>query len=92
VLGGHIEMNAVGDVYEWESTYHPHEHALAMTKADVFALPATLAKFNGFYRRIDNFIMIDPMRDLMVAVIAAVVVFVLLMTAVILGFKRWRRA
>ena len=92
VLGGHIEMNAVGDVYEWESTYHPHEHALAMTKADVLALPVTLAKFNGFYRRIDNFIMIDPMRDLMVAVIAAVLVFVLLMAAVILGFKRWRRA
>ena len=62
-----------------------------MTKADVLALPATLAKFNGFYRRIDNFIMIDPMRDLLVAVIAAVLVFVALMTAVILAFKRWRR-
>lgn len=92
VLGGHIEMNEVGEVYEWESTYHPHEHTLAMTKADVLALPATLAKFNGFYRRIDNFIMIDPMHDLLAAVIAAVVVFIALMTAVILGFKRWRRA
>jgi glyoxylase-like metal-dependent hydrolase (beta-lactamase superfamily II) len=91
VLGGHIEMNVVGDVYDWESTYHPHEHPLAMTKADVLALPATLAKFNGFYRRIDNFIMIDPMRDLLVAVIAVVLVFVALMTAVILVFKRWRR-
>ena len=91
VLGGHIEMNVVGDVYDWESTYHPHEHALSMTKADVLALPATLAKFNGFYRRIDNFIMIDPVRDLLVAVIAVVLVFVALMTAVILAFKRWRR-
>jgi hydroxyacylglutathione hydrolase len=91
VLGGHIEMNVVGEVYDWESTYHPHEHALAMTKADVLALPATLSKFNGFYRRIDNFIMIDPMRDLLVAVIAVVLVFIALMTAVILTFKRWRR-
>jgi len=91
VLGGHIEMNAVGEVYDWESTYHPHEHALAMTKADVLALPVTLAKFNGFYRRIDNFIMIDPTRDLLVAVIAAVLVFVVLMTVVILIFRRWRR-
>ena len=91
VLGGHIEMNAVNDVYEWESTWHPHEHALAMTKADVLALPATLAKFNGFYRRIDNFTMINPMRDLLAAVIAAVLVFIALMAAVILGFKRWRR-
>lgn len=91
VLGGHIEMNAVGDVYDWESTYHPHEHTLAMTKADALALPATLAKFNGFYRRIDNFIMIDPMRDLLVAVIGVVLVFIALMTAVILAFKRWRR-
>jgi glyoxylase-like metal-dependent hydrolase (beta-lactamase superfamily II) len=91
VFGGHVEMNAVGDVYDWESTYHPHEHPLAMTKADVLALPATLSKFNGFYRRIDNFIMIDPMRDLLVAVIAVVLVFIALMTAVILVFKRWRR-
>ncbi len=91
VFGGHIEMNAVGEIYDWESTYHPHEHALAMTKADVLALPATLAKFNGFYRRIDNFIMIDPTRDLLVAVIAAVLVFAALMTVVILIFKRWRR-
>jgi glyoxylase-like metal-dependent hydrolase (beta-lactamase superfamily II) len=91
VLGGHVEMNAVGEVYDWESTYHPHERPLAMTKADVLALPATLAKFNGFYRRIDNFIMIDPMRDLLVAVSAVVLVFLALMTAVILVFKRWRR-
>jgi len=91
VLGGHVEMNAVGEIYDWESTYHPHEHVLAMTKADVLALPATLAKFNGFYRRIDNFIMIDPMRDLLAAVIGAALVFVALMAAVILVFKRWRR-
>lgn len=91
VLGGHVEMNAVGDPFDWESTYHPHEHDLALTKEDVLALPATLAKFNGFYRHIDNFIMINPMRDLMVAIIAAALVFVALMAGVILGFRRWRR-
>jgi hydroxyacylglutathione hydrolase len=90
VLGGHVEMNVIGDVYDWQSTFHPHEHALALAKADMLALPTTLAKFNGFYRRIDNFIMIDPMRDLLVAIIGAFVVFVGLLAGVILVFKRWR--
>jgi hydroxyacylglutathione hydrolase len=92
VLGGHVEMNAAGDVYDWESTYHPNEHALALTKADVLALPAALAKFNGFYTRTGSFLVIDPMRDLLAAVIGVVVVFVAAITAVILGFRRWRRS
>jgi hydroxyacylglutathione hydrolase len=91
VLGGHIEMNADDDVFDWESTYHPKEHALALTKADVLGLPATLAKFNGFYSSVDRRIMINPMRNLIVAGAAAFAVFAILMTGVILGFRHWRR-
>ena len=33
-LGGHIEMDKSGEVFAWESQYHPNEHALAMTRDD----------------------------------------------------------
>ena len=91
VLGGHVELDAAGDTFDWESTYHPHEHALALTKADVLALPAAVAKFNGFYGTTDRFLMIDATRNLLVAVIGVIVVFLALMTGVILVFGRWRR-
>ena len=51
VLGGHIEKNRSGELLDWQSTYHPDEHALQLTKDDVAALPAALQKFNGFYTR-----------------------------------------
>jgi len=92
VLGGHVEMNRAGEVYDWESTYHPDEHALALGKPDVLALPATLARFNGFYGRSGHVIMIDPTRNLLVVVIATFAVFVGAIVAVILGFRRWRRS
>ena len=91
VLGGHVEMNRAGEIYDWESTYHPNEHALALDKADVLALPATLTKFNGFYAQVGHVTMIDPTRNLLVVVIAASTVFVAAIVAVILGFWRWRR-
>jgi len=92
VLGGHVEMNRAGEVYDWESTYHPDEHALALGKADVLALPATLTKFNGFYAQSGHVIMIDPTRNLLAVVIAASAVFVAAIAAVILGFRRWQRS
>src|SRR6202046_2198671 len=38
VLGGHIEMNSAGELFPWESHYHPHEHVFQMTKDDEVAL------------------------------------------------------
>ena len=29
VLGGHIEMNSAGELFPWESQYHPNEHVAA---------------------------------------------------------------
>ena len=49
VLGGRIEIDATGKTFEWESQYHPNEHALAMSKDDVLALPAAVERFNCFY-------------------------------------------
>jgi hydroxyacylglutathione hydrolase len=42
VLGGHIELDADGETFPWESQYHPNEQVLQMTKDDLLALPAAI--------------------------------------------------
>jgi hydroxyacylglutathione hydrolase len=76
VLGGHIEKNSTGELLPWQSTYHPDEHALQMTKADVLALPAALEKFNGFYTEGGGFVIENPMRILTVIATGAVLALV----------------
>jgi hydroxyacylglutathione hydrolase len=91
VLGGHVEMNRAGELFPWESTYHPDEHALAMTKGDVLALPKALEQFNGFYEANGRFIVMDPMRSLLAGATAAAVFLVGLITGAILLIRRLRR-
>ncbi|MGB7226329.1 MAG: MBL fold metallo-hydrolase, partial [Candidatus Acidiferrales bacterium] len=62
VMGGHIEMDASGELFPWESQYHPHERALPMTKDDLLALPAAVGSFNGFYTTSGKFIMINSIH------------------------------
>jgi hydroxyacylglutathione hydrolase len=83
VLGGHIELDADGETFPWESQYHPHEHALPMTKDDLLALPAAVSSFNGFYTRSGKFTLMNSMRILIafaalagVALIAVVLLLV----------------
>jgi len=91
VLAGHIEKNTAGELLPWQSTHHPAEHALQLTKADVLALPAALWEFNGFYTRTGDFVMENPLHIL--AVIAAAALSVLTALAVLLfRFLRRRRA
>jgi glyoxylase-like metal-dependent hydrolase (beta-lactamase superfamily II) len=71
VLGGHIEINAKGETFDWGTRYHPDEHVLPMTKADLLALPRAVSRFNGFYSESGGFVMIDPNRDLLAMAIAA---------------------
>ena len=83
VLGGHIEMNANGNLFPWESQFHPNEHVLQMTKDDLLALPAAIRSFNGFYSKSGNFIMMNSIRVLiaeatLVLVAAVVLVWILL--------------
>lgn len=66
VLGGHVEKDSAGALFDWESTYHPDEHALALSKADILALPAALAQFNGFYTETGSFVIMNPMHNLIV--------------------------
>jgi glyoxylase-like metal-dependent hydrolase (beta-lactamase superfamily II) len=92
ILGGHVEMTAHGALEPWESRYHPDERALPMTKADLLALPAAFASFNGFYSESGEFTMINALRILEVFGIAVLIVFAGLIWLLIRFFRRRRRA
>jgi glyoxylase-like metal-dependent hydrolase (beta-lactamase superfamily II) len=74
VLGGHVEKNRSGELLPWQSTYHPDEHALQLTKSDLLSLPAALRKFNGFYTTTGPFVIENPLRLLITAAVAALLV------------------
>jgi glyoxylase-like metal-dependent hydrolase (beta-lactamase superfamily II) len=90
VLGGHIEMNAAGELYSWESQYHPDEHALEMTKADLLALPAAVSSFNGFYTRSGQFVMMNSMRVLIAMAVLAGVVLLAVLASLFVYIRRRR--
>jgi hypothetical protein len=76
LLGGHIEMDAQGKLFEWQSPYHPLEHTLRLTSADLQALSVALAHFNGFYTESGGFTMENSIRLLVVIASGAVVILV----------------
>lgn len=88
VLGGHVELNAQGDTFQFGSTYHPNEHALALSKTDLLALPGRIAKFNGFYTQDGMYIMFDQFRVLAAELAAVVLVLAALVS---LGWRFLRR-
>ena len=65
VLGAHIELDSEGNLYTLGSTFHPKEHALAMTGADLMALPQLVEQFNGLYTSRPPFVMMNQNRVLM---------------------------
>jgi hydroxyacylglutathione hydrolase len=92
VLGGHIEMNASGELFPWQSQYHPHEHALPMTKGDLLTLPAALAHFNGFYTTSGKFVMTNSIHVLIALAALLVVVLVAFVWIVVRYVRRRIRA
>jgi hydroxyacylglutathione hydrolase len=92
VLGGHIEKNDAGELFPWQSQYHPHEHVLQMTKDDLLALPAAVSRFNGFYTQTGNFVLMNPIRNLIVMAIAVLIVLIALVVGIIFLIRRRRRA
>jgi hydroxyacylglutathione hydrolase len=76
ILGGHIELNASGRAYRFGSHYHPNEHRLELARADLTALPAALERFNGFYARYPNYILTNPIHNLVALAIIAVAVLI----------------
>jgi hydroxyacylglutathione hydrolase len=92
VLGGHIEFDEAGNLFPWESQYHPHEHRLQMTKDDVLALPAVVSSFNGFYTRNGKFVLMNSVHNLIALAVAAGIVLTVLILGLILYIRRRRRA
>jgi len=94
VLGGHAEMNTAGELFPWESQYHPQEHVLQMSKNDLLALPAAVSNFNGFYTKSGSFVMINSMHTLIAFAIllaAALIAIVLIMVRYVRRRRRARR-
>jgi hydroxyacylglutathione hydrolase len=91
VLGGHIELDEVGETFPWESQYHPHEHVLQMSKDDLLALPAALASFNGFYTRNGKFILTNSIH-ILIACAGLIAVLLIVFVWALVRFIRRRRA
>jgi glyoxylase-like metal-dependent hydrolase (beta-lactamase superfamily II) len=91
VLGAHVEKNRAGELFPWQSTFHPDEHPLPLTKGDLMALPAALQKFNGFYTKIGPFVIENPIRMLIAVAAAAVIVLVALGTLIYRFLRRRAR-
>jgi hydroxyacylglutathione hydrolase len=92
LLGGHIEMNSDGDLFPWESEYHPNEHVLQMTKDDALALPTAVRSFNGFYTVHGKFTMENSTRILIAFAVLVIVVLVAVVWTLVHYLRRRRRA
>ena len=93
ILGGHIELNTAGHAYRFGSHYHPNEHRLELAREDLTALPAAFESFNGFYARHPNYILTNPIRNLLSLAIVAVAVLIFIVWGVrhLLRVRRRRR-
>jgi hydroxyacylglutathione hydrolase len=92
VLGGHIEMDSNGELFPWESQFHPRERVLEMKKEDLLALPAAIRSFNGFYSKSGTFVMMNSIRILIACAVLAGVVLIALVWVVVHFWMRRRRA
>jgi hypothetical protein len=81
-------LNAAGRAYPFGSHYHPNEHRLELARPDLAALPATFDRFNGFYSRYPNYILSNPIHNIL-ALSSAVLVGLSL--AAFGLYRLWRR-
>lgn len=88
VLGGHIEMDESGELLPWQSTFHPHEHVLQMTKNDLIALPAAMESFNGFYTVHGKVVMMNSIRLLAIFAVLIAVALIALIWIVVRYVRR----
>jgi glyoxylase-like metal-dependent hydrolase (beta-lactamase superfamily II) len=91
ILGGHIELNTAGRAYRFGSHYHPDEHRLELSREDLTALPAAFERFNGFYARYPNYILTNPIHNLVALGVLAVAVLILIVWGVYRLLRRRRR-
>jgi len=75
-------LNEAGRAYRFGSHYHPNEHRLELARADLTALPAAFERFNGFYTRYPNYILTNPIRNLLALAVIAVAVLIFIVWGV----------
>jgi glyoxylase-like metal-dependent hydrolase (beta-lactamase superfamily II) len=92
VLGGHVEMDRAGQLFPWQSLYHPDERPLPLAKEDLLALPAALARFNGFYTHTGGFVIENTLHNLEAAGVALLVALAGLVYLGARWIRRWRRS
>lgn len=92
ILGGHIEKNRAGGLFPWEATWHPDEAPLTLGKADLQALPAALAGFNGLYSESGGFVLENSMRILELAAAGLVLVLAGGGYGLFRLIRRWRKS
>jgi hydroxyacylglutathione hydrolase len=78
ILGGHLELDVDGQPYSRGSQYRPNERRLELGKDDLLALSRAFESFNGFYARHPNFILSDPLRNLLALAVAAAMVLIII--------------
>src|SRR6266571_5854023 len=91
ILGGHIELNTAGHAYRFGSHYHPNEHRLELGREDLIALPAAFESLNGFYARHPNYILTNPIHNLVALAVIAVAVLIFIVWGVRRLLRRRRR-
>lgn len=88
-LGAHIEMDASGELYPSGATFHPDERQVALPfgTGEAVALRQALQDFNGFYSRHPDYVIVNPVHNLVALIAGVVIVLCLLVWAV----RRLRR-
>jgi glyoxylase-like metal-dependent hydrolase (beta-lactamase superfamily II) len=92
ILGGHIELDAAGHAYRFGSHYHPNEHRLELAREDLTALPAAFESFNGFHARHPNYILTNPIHNIVALAIIVVAVLILTVWGLLRLLRSRRRA
>jgi hydroxyacylglutathione hydrolase len=90
-LGGHVEKNANGQLFDWQSPYHPDERILQLTPADLQALSVALGHFNGFYTEYGEFTMENSIRVLIAVALAAALILTVVVWQGVRYIRRYRR-
>lgn len=92
VLGGHVELDARGQVEPMGSNWHPDEAPLPLSKQELAGLPQVLASFNGFYGQSGRFVMYSQARMLQVISVAGILLLIVIALSLRWWFKRRRHA